>query len=226
MQKPKIKKDWKAIGIVFLFVFPAITCTNPLGISTSNINDVDDDNINKVGIKNENEDLHDSFIFGRWGSLARSDRYLMITADYSYIRIKYLFLNPIELRDLNPGQQIITTDFTIGVITKKFIVGYCKIVVPHSKISMEVTAHNDTDNSVVWTVNQISGYTVWASNLNLELYNESGEHPSGWGYYYFTGYLRVGDEIKIIVNEDGYYSLKVTECVSNDILFESDLVKY
>jgi hypothetical protein len=226
MQKPKIMKEWKAIGILFLFVLPAITVTNSLGISTSNILDVDDNSINKGGIKNENEDLHAGFIFGRWGSLVRYYKYLIITADILEA-LGFLYLNPMTPHELDPGQQIKITDFKIGVITANYIAVCCKIVVPHAIISMDVSAHNDSENSIVWKVNKFSGDAIWMPNLRLNLYNESGERPfTGWGYTLKSKYLGLGDEIKITVDEDGYYSFKVTECVSKDILFESNLVKY
>ena len=45
MQKPKIMKEWKAIGIVFFFVLPIITGIASVGTSTVDILYVDDDNV-------------------------------------------------------------------------------------------------------------------------------------------------------------------------------------
>ena len=45
MQKHKIMKEWKAIGILFLFVLPAVTCIKSVGISTLDVLYVDDDNV-------------------------------------------------------------------------------------------------------------------------------------------------------------------------------------
>jgi hypothetical protein len=103
---------------------------------------------------------------------------------------------------------------------------------PQADISMHILSQNDTENEVTWIVDGINGDKIWDKNIVCELYNESGKQSFDCRWfnfnetYRFGGYLSVGDQITIHSYTDGYYKVKFIETVSQDVLFESPLVKY
>jgi hypothetical protein len=133
------------------------------------------------------------------------------------------------MRDhLRMGEQIKLAQSNHCIFIKNFVIGFCKIYLPQSEISMHVLSQSDPENKVIWVVDAINGDEVWENNIDVSLYTDSGSIYHG-SYQYgpvTEEYLNVGDQITIQPDADGYFSFRFKESISGDVLFESPLVKY
>ena len=137
-----------------------------------------------------------------------------------------MLFNPFSFRRLHAGDQFKITEFKIGIVKSNFIIAFCRILMPQAEISMHVSSHNESENRVTWEVDNIDGDSIWMTNLEPHLFNESGNF-FGFVYWPITAkYLSAGDQMNVEAFKDGYYYFKITEMFSGDVLFESDLVKY
>ena len=227
----KLCRKYLVIGAVISFLLVNITpsALGIFGIDKSFDTVYDNGNFNlkvmkESGLKSEGGNFKFGFVFGQFASIESEDDLLVITAEDPYLYC--ILLNPFSIRNLYWGDQIKITQFKIGIVASNFIIAFCRIFMPQAEISMQVSSHNESENLVIWEVDDINGDPIWMSNLVPSLFNESGDFFSFIYEPVIDKYLSVGDQIKVTAEEDGYYYFKITERVSGDILFESDLVKY
>lgn len=127
-------------------------------------------------------------------------------------------------------KQQIKLEFKFGILRDDFVIGFGRIYVPESEISMHIVSHDDLENHVVWEVDEIIGDPIWESNIGVRLYNTSGDEYRGkqWGPVLYE-YLEVGDQIHVQLQKpeaDGYYKVQFCERIFGDVLFEMDNVKF
>ena len=127
-------------------------------------------------------------------------------------------------------KQQIKIQFKFGILRNDFVIGFSRIYVPESEISMHIVSHDDLENNVVWEVDEIIGDPIWESNIDVRLYNVSGDEYIGkqWGPL-GCEYLDVGDQIYIKLNKpesDGYYKVQFCDMIFGNVLFEMDSVKF
>ncbi len=176
------------------------------------------------------------FIIGPFQvSFMDEDMLVLITHSDYHMTLKLTFIVPFMTHQLNYPEAITLVKFNncifipTYIIGLNYVIGFCKIYMPQADISMHILSQNDTQNEVTWIVDGINGDKIWKVNMVCELYNESGNQPfDDWFNepYRWHENLSIGDQITIHSYTDGYYKVKFIEPVSQDILFESPLVKY
>jgi hypothetical protein len=185
----------------------------------------------------DNEALADSpgrvkpgFIFGPYNYTTWDGDLLCLIAEWGMSPARELnFVVPFRREHLHKYEQLRLAQFDNCIFIKNFVIGFCKIYMPESEISMRIFSQDDSENEVTWEVDDITGDKVWESNIDVELYLESGARHRGYMYGPLGDeYLGIGDHIRIKLHDDddGYYVVRFVESVSKDILFESPLTKF
>jgi len=169
------------------------------------------------------------FIIGPYESKALDGDLLVILAGFQASPGRSLnYLALFRHGHLHQGQQIRLVQSNKCIFINNFIMGICKIYFPRSEISMHVSSQNEQENEIIWEIDEIIGDKIWESNIDVELYTESGEKYHNSYSYGPLGeeYLSIGNQISIKPTIDGYYSVKFIESISGDLLFKSPLLKY
>ena len=184
------------------------------------------DNLKEDDLKSEYGNFRFGFVCGQFHSILEENNSLVITVEVTLSGNCFRFLVPFRHGRLY-FERIRIKHF-IGIKTSKLIVGLCRIYMPKAEILMHVSSHNDSENQVFWQIDEINGDSIWWRNLDIDLFDESGEsYLIAYGPVEGDEYLRVGEKIHVHCKEgDGYYYTRFTERVSGDVLFESGLVKY
>ncbi|KYK23746.1 hypothetical protein AYK24_07040 [Thermoplasmatales archaeon SG8-52-4] len=141
-------------------------------------------------------------------------------------RFDFRFSTLFNSKRLVQNQHVRLTNYNRCFFINDFVVGFCKIYMPKAEISMHIVSHNEQENEVIWEIDEIMGDKIWENNMRPSVYTESGEITSCLFGPTYNEYLSVGDQIRINTDEDGYFRIVIKEVVSNDVLFESTLVKF
>jgi len=143
------------------------------------------------------------------------------------LNIGFRFYTLFNSKQLIQNQQVRLTQYNKCRFFDDYVFGFCKIYMPKAEISMHIKSHNDEENEIIWEIDEIIGDKIWEKNMRPSVYTESDKRfgPFTFGPTY-NEYLSIGDEIKVNTHEDGYFRIVIKEFVSNDILFESSLVKF
>jgi hypothetical protein len=181
-----------------------------------------------VALADDPGNVKPGFIFGPFESSTWDGDLLVLMAGWQPSPARMLnFIVPFRRERLFYNEQIKLARFDNCIFIRNFVIGFCKIHMPEAEISMHVFSHDDVENEVIWEVDDITGDKIWKMNIDVRLYLESGaRHVGHQAGPFGSGYLGIGDQIKIQPHDDGYYSIKFVECVSKDVLFESPLIKY
>ena len=168
------------------------------------------------------------FIIGPIGSKEWEGDILVIRGTKE-TRGRLHFIIPFLWKELWLNKQI-KIQFKFGILRNDFIIGFSKIYVPKSELSMHIVSHNDSNDEVIWEVDEIIGDPIWENNINIRLFNMSGDRYHRFQYGPLVNeYLSVGDQIRIQLDKpvsDEYYKVQFIDGIFENVLFEMNSVKF
>lgn len=168
------------------------------------------------------------FIIGYFDSVTWDGDRCIIFYNGTTTSIPVTFVTPFRSHQLNYNEQIQLINPNFCLIHNHFVIGFSKIFLPKSTVSMDIISQNDQENTVTWVVDSIEGDSVWGSNMHVVIYDQFhrkyvGESISG---PYEMDYLRVGDQFFITTTLDGLYKVKLIDDVTGRVLYSSPYINF
>ena len=143
-------------------------------------------------------------------------------------KLPVTFVTPLHCHQLKCDQRIQLVNPKFCLIDDNFVIGFSKIFLPKSTISMHIIDQNEDENTITWVVDSIEGDSIWGGNMFAVLHTQYGQKYVG-GYAsgpYKNDYVSIGDQFSITTGIDGNYRVILMDDVSGRVLFRSPLLKF
>ena len=119
------------------------------------------------------------------------------------------------------GDTVKISKQKIGIITDSFIFASCTIIPPTTKVTLNVSRHDEINHSIVWEVTKMEGDVISRNNFLINLWNENYTSISYSIMFEGSNDLLPGNRFTVQPDPSGYYETSFVDSVTGVTLADS-----